>query len=120
MIKKGLAGLLAALSLSLFAGSVLADVPTAGWLNRHDGSLGGDESGTMLLACPNGDLISGGESRLSDGSADLYIRRMDRDTGNTLWDYSFTYPEKDLSVTGLTWANSGQLLVAGYVHGCIG
>jgi hypothetical protein len=117
---KGLAGLMAALSLFLVAGSVLADAPTAGWLDRHDGGLGGDETGTMLLACPDGDLITGGESRKSDGAATLYIRRLDRDTGATMWEYNFSYPDKDVSVTGLTWANSGQLLVAGYVHGCIG
>ncbi len=121
---KGLVCLTATLSLLLFAGSVLADDPTFGWLNRHDGGSGGDESGTMLLACDDGNLIAGGESRQSNGAADLYVRRMDSNTGNTIWEFSYSgfdgSNDKDVSVTGLTWDNSGQLLVAGYIHGCIG
>ncbi len=124
MIKKGLACFLPALSLFLLAGSVFADAPTTGWMDRLDGGSSGDESGTMMLASPDGDLIAGGESRQSHGAADLYIRRMGRESGNTIWEFQYSGFDgsyyKDVSVTGLTWDNSGQLLVAGYIHGCIG
>lgn len=121
---KGLVSLVATLSLLLTAGIALADGPTFSWLNRHDGGTGGDESGTMLLACPDGNLIAGGESRQSNGAADLFVRRINKDTGITIWEFNYSGFDgtnvKDVSVTGLVWDNSGQLLVAGYIHGCIG
>ena len=62
-----------------------------------------------------------GESTEATGGADLYVRKLDRADGTALWSYRYEgYDDKDVAVTDMTWDSVGQLLVAGFIRGCVG
>ena len=65
--------------------------------------------------------VVAGESTEAIGGVDLLVRRLDRDNGSELWATRYDgYDDKDVAVTAMTWDSVGQLLVAGYIRGCVG
>jgi hypothetical protein len=110
-----------ALALILvFALPVLA-APQIVWTDQHDGGATFIDDGFCLLNAPDGHLIVGGESADTVGGSDLFIRKLNRDTGDELWDVRYEgYDGKDVAITEMEWDSAGQLLVSAFIRGCIG
>jgi outer membrane protein assembly factor BamB len=111
--------LLAAMVLTC-TGAAVADT-TEMWSQQHDG--GGDyiDSGTLVTQAPDGHLVVAGESSEVTGGADLYVRKLDKSTGNQIWDFRFDgVDDKDVAVTDVAWDSFGQLLLSGFIKSCVG
>ena len=101
-------------------GAALAD-PSLVWTDQHDGGANFVDDGFCLLVDPDGNLIVGGESSDLVGGTDMCIRKLDRTDGHELWDYRYRgYDDKDVAISEMTWDTVGQLLVAGFIRGCVG
>jgi hypothetical protein len=102
------------------AGAALAD-PTLVWTDQHDGGDNFVDDGHCVLTDPQGNLVVAGESSDTLRGIDLYVRKLDRTDGHQLWDARYSgYDDKDVAVTDMTWDSVGQLLVAGFIRGCVG
>lgn len=111
----------AVLTAIVFATGLALAETTEEWTEQYDGGGQYIDSGTLLSIAPDGNLIVAGESCEISGGADLYVRKLDNDNGNQIWDFRFDgVDDKDVAVTEITWDSVGQLLVAGYIRGCIG
>jgi hypothetical protein len=101
-------------------GEALA-APVLIWADQHDGGDNFIDDGYCLLTDPEGNLIVGGESSDTLRGIDLYVRKLDSADGHQLWGtrYSNT-ADKDVAITDMTWDSVGQLLVAGFIRGCVG
>ncbi len=111
--------LLAAMALS-FAGPAVA-ATTEMWSQQHDG--GGDyiDSGTLVSQAPDGHLVVAGESTETTGGADLYVRKLDKDNGNQIWEFRYDgVDDKDVAVSDVAWDSFGQLLLSGFIKSCVG
>ncbi len=113
---------LALLVMTMITTSGLAAAETTEmWTEQHDGGGNFLDSGTLLSLAPDGNLVVGGESSEITGGADLYLRKLDKDTGSQLWDFRYDgIDDKDVAISEITWDTVGQLLVAGFIRGCIG
>ncbi len=117
---RGLIFVLLALTLVTNAGLAAAET-TEMWSQQHDGGGNFIDSGTLLSLAPDGNIVVGGESSEVTGGADLYVRKLDKATGSQLWDFRFDgIDDKDVAISEITWDTVGQLLVAGFIRGCIG
>lgn len=105
----------------LFAvGPALAD-PSLVWTDQHDGGDNYIDDGHCLLVDPAGNLVVGGESSDTARGIDLFVRKLDRTDGHELWGSRYSgYDDKDVAITEMTWDSVGQLLVAGFIRGCVG
>ena len=115
------AGLLAAGLWLAAAAAAVAASPTVAWTDRHDGGGLFNDDGWCALADAAGNVIVAGESADGTGGIDLCLRKLDRHDGHGLWQARYAgYDGKDVTVADITWATAGQLLVAGYIRGCVG
>jgi len=104
----------------LLGGAALAD-PSLVWTDQHDGGANYIDDGFCLLVDPDGHLVVGGESTDPAGGVDMYIRKLDRTDGHELWSTRYiAYDDKDVAICEMTWDTVGQLLVAGFIRGCVG
>ena len=112
----------AAASTALLAAlPATAAVPTIAWNQRHDGGGQFNDDGWCTVVDPAGDVIVAGESADGIEGIDLCIRKLDRQDGHQLWQARYQgYDAKDVTVADITWDTAGQLLVAGYIRGCVG
>ena len=95
--------------------------PSLVWTDQHDGGASYVDDGYCLLVDPEGNLVVGGESSDLLGGIDLYLRKLDKTDGHQLWDNRYRgYDEKDVAISEMTWDTVGQLLVAGFIRGCVG
>ena len=109
-----------AIACLLPTGAALAD-PTLVWVDQHDGGDNFVDDGHCVLTDPLGNLIVAGESSDTMRGIDLYVRKLDRADGHQMWDARYSgYDDKDVAVTDMTWDSVGQLLVAGFIRGCVG
>ncbi len=107
--------------LILSAGIAMATEPTHAWTDTYDGGIGMPDQGTALLLDPQGDILVAGESTDADGSADLYIRKLSRDDGRLLWESRWGDPGgNDMAMIALAFAPRGDIVVGGYIRGCVG
>ena len=113
--------------LALLAPAVLAIVspafatPQLRWSNLYDGGGAYLDVANAVLAAPDGDAIVGGESADGVGGTDQLIRRLERATGNPLWETRFpAYDGNDMALSALAWTPDGNVLVGGYIRGCVG
>lgn len=101
--------------------TVAAATPTLVWTDQHDGGGSYVDDGYCLLTDPEGNLVVGGESSDLLGGIDLYLRKLDKTDGHQLWENSYRgYDDKDVAISEMTWDTVGQLLVAGFIRGCVG
>jgi hypothetical protein len=114
-------------ALLVFAGGVLTaeaeatTAPDLAWADLHDGGAQYNDDGYRCRLAPDGHLVVAGESTEAVGGVDLLLRKLDRQNGNELWSYRLDgYDDKDIAITDMTWDSAGQLLVAGYIRGCVG
>lgn len=95
--------------------------PTVGWTDRHDGGAQFNDDGWRAVTDAVGNVIVAGESADGNGGIDLCVRKLDRLDGHRLWQVRYEgYDGKDVTVADISWATAGQLLVAGYIRGCVG
>jgi hypothetical protein len=103
------------------AASAPAAVPTFVWSDDHDGGGLFTDDGFRVLSDPAGHAVVAGESADLVGGIDLAIRKLDRTDGHELWQTRYQgYDDKDVAVTDMTWDSVGQLIVAGFIRGCVG
>ena len=114
--------MLALLAVTMVTSASLAAADTTEmWSQQHDGGGNFLDSGTLLSLAPDGNIVVGGESSEVSGGADLYVRKLDKTNGHQLWDFRFDgVDDKDVAISEITWDTVGQLLVAGFIRGCIG
>ncbi len=113
-------GCLTALVL-VSAASAPAAVPTFMWSDGHDGGGLFTDDGFLVLSDPAGHAVVAGESADLVGGIDLAVRKLDRTDGHELWQTRYQgYDDKDVAVTDMTWDSVGQLIVAGFIRGCVG
>lgn len=104
----------------VFAVPALAE-PVTMWSDQHDGGATFVDDGFCLLNSADGHLIVGGESADTIGGSDLYIRKLNRDTGAEIWSIRQEGVDgKDVAITEMEWDSVGQLLVSAFIRGCIG
>jgi hypothetical protein len=111
----------AVVALSLGAGSARAASPILGWVDRHDGGNQFNDDGWCVATDPAGNVVVAGESADGVGGIDLCVRKLARAGGQQLWQARYEgYDAKDVTVSDITWDLAGQLLVAGFIRGCVG
>ena len=105
---------------ALSTGAAVAD-PSLVWTDQHDGGASYVDDGYCLLADPQGHLVVGGESSDLAAGIDMCLRKLDRTDGHELWNTRYQgYADKDVAISEMTWDTVGQLLVAGFIRGCVG
>lgn len=110
-----------AAAMLLMAGTAWAAPPTAAWAERHDGGGQFNDDGWCAVTDPAGHLVVAGESADGIGGVDLCVRKLDRLDGHQIWQARYVgYDAKDVTVSDITWDTAGQLLVAGFIRGCVG
>ena len=98
-----------------------AAAPEWAWTDMHDGGSSANDDGYCLLIAPDDHLIVGGESTDLDDGSDLFIRKLDRLDGSEMWSVRYEgYDNKEVAISEMTWDSVGQLLVAGFIRGCVG
>lgn len=111
----------AAAALLLGAGAAGAAPPTPAWTQRHDGGGRFNDDGWCAVTDPAGHVVVAGESADGVGGGDLCVRKLDRLDGHQHWQARYSgYDGKDVTASDITWDTAGQLLVAGYIRGCVG
>jgi len=107
--------------LVLSAGVAMAAGPNLAWTDTYDGGIGMPDQGTALLVDPQGDILVAGESTDAGGSADLYIRKLSRMDGHLIWESRWGDPGgNDMAMIELAFDPIGDIVVGGYIRGCVG
>jgi hypothetical protein len=107
--------------LVLSAGVAAAAGPLHAWTDNYDGGIGMPDQGTALLVDPQGDILVAGESTDQDGTADLYTRKLSRVDGHQIWESRWGDPGgNDMAMVELAFDPHGDIIVGGYVRGCVG
>jgi hypothetical protein len=110
----------AVLGAQAFGGSAAA-APVLEWSDLYEGGASCPDLATAVLCDPEGNLLIGGESADGIDGSDMFIRKLSRDSGATLWSRRVTSLEaNDMALTGLALDPFGGVLVGGYVRGCVG
>ena len=95
--------------------------PTLAWSDLYDGGPAYIDLATAVIAAPNGDVIVGGESADGVGGIDQWIRYLERTSGAPLWQVRVpSFDANDMALTALAWDPDGNILVGGYIRGCVG
>jgi hypothetical protein len=101
--------------------SVILAEPDLYWVVTYDGGAAADDISTVALTAPNGDLVVGGESNDGVDGSDMLICRFDREMGDITWQRRVPAPDGlDMALTGMVWDGNSDILVGGYVRGCVG
>ena len=111
---------LVAMLVVVGAGTAAAEAPATIWTDAHDGGGLRNDDGYCCLVVPGG-VVVGGESTEATGGVDLLVRRLAAADGHLVWSYRYDgYDDKDVAITDMTWDSVGQLLVTGFIRGCVG
>jgi hypothetical protein len=104
--------------LLALAPAALADPPIE-WSDVYDGGAGLFDLGTAVATDAQGAVFVGGESADGVGGADMLVRKLARDTGETVWERRVpSFDTNDMALSAFARDGSGRLLVGGYVRGC--
>ena len=113
------AGLAAALVVG--GAAARAATPSLAWSERHDGGAQFNDDGWCVATDAAGHVVVAGESADGVDGIDLCVRKLDRLDGHQIWQARYQgYDAKDVTVSEISWDTAGQLLVAGYIRGCVG
>ncbi len=100
---------------------VAAAAPDFQWARTHDGGGSYTDEGRIALVDPEGNLILGGLSHDGVDGLDLTVRCLSRETGDLLWETRQTaFDTNDMAISDMSWDGLGDLIVAGFVVGCVG
>ncbi|MFH1680421.1 MAG: hypothetical protein ABIH26_07235 [Candidatus Eisenbacteria bacterium] len=113
-------------SLLILAGLALCALqaranPVFEWEDLYDGGALQPDAGTVATTDEEGNLVVAGQSTGPAGSVDYLIRKLRRETGETMW--TRRVPSIDgnsMVVGGMVWDGAGDLLVGGTREGCYG
>jgi len=109
------------LAAGLLGSTMALAGPTHVWTDQHDGGATYVDDGWCTVTDPEGNLVVAGESSDVSGGTDLLVRKLSKIDGSEIWNAQYEgYDDKDVAVTQITWDTVGQLLVAGFIRGCIG
>jgi hypothetical protein len=115
----GLAGWALAAAL-LVAGPGTA-APTEQWADLYDGGALHVDDGFVALAAADGHFVIGGESFDGVDGSDMLIRKLNRETKTAIWSERYpAFDGNDMALTDMVWDGFGNVLVGGYVRGCLG
>lgn len=110
-----------AAALLLTGAVTLATMPDIGWQDRYDGGPGLADQGVALLVDPQGDVVVAGESTDWDGAADLFVRKLARADGQPRWEMTWGDPGgNSMAMSDIAFDPAGDVMVGGYVRGCVG
>jgi hypothetical protein len=110
---------LVAVTLALAPGSVSAFSPELGWSDLHDGGAQLIDDGYVALTDGDGNAVIAGVRTVPGGQADLFLRKLDRLTGEALWTYTYAEPAgNDMAVADMVIDHRGDIMVAGYLSSC--
>jgi hypothetical protein len=111
---------LLAAALAVNAVPVGAD-PVFQWHDLYDGGAQSDDEGTVAVTDAAGNLVIAGKSADGVDGIDMLIRKLDRETGDTVWTKRIAAVDgNDMAVGGMVWDGAGHLLVGGTREGCYG
>ena len=103
----------------LAAVSARADTPTFGWSDIHDGGAGLNDDAVAVVFAADGHPIVGAVHDTGSGYTDRLIRKLDRQTGEPIWTFTYADPVgNDMALSELVLDHRGDLLVAGYLSAC--
>jgi len=116
-MKLALCGLILALS-----GLALADsAPEWQWTATYDGGGLYIDDAVASLTDAAGNLVLAGVSHDGVDGIDMLICKLSAAAGAILWEQRVpAFDTNDMATSGMVWDGSGDLLVAGYVVGCVG
>ncbi len=107
--------------LAVSFATVAYSVPDLEWSDLYDGGGNHTDIANVALCDAAGNLVVGGESADGIDGTDQLVRKLDRDSRETIWSFRFpAYDGNDMALTDMIWDGSGDLLVAGYIRGCDG
>ena len=105
----------------LLAGAAMGAAPTEEWTLTHDGGGAYTDEGTSAVTDPAGNLVVGGESHDGIDGSDMLIMKLDRDDHSVIWERRVpAYDGNDMALSRIIWDGFGDLLVGGYIRGCVG
>jgi len=108
---------LLALGLPALAGAQ----PSLEWAETRDGGGLYVDEARLAVVDPAGNLVLAGTSHDGVGGLDLLVLKLSRATGATLWERRQpSFDGNDMAVSALSWDGLGDLLLVGYVVGCVG
>jgi hypothetical protein len=115
-------GLRLALAAALAVWPALAGAaPALEWAATHDGGGLYVDEARLALADPAGNLVLAGTSHDGVDGLDMLALKLAKDTGATLWERRQpSFDGNDMAVSALSWDGLGDLLLVGYVVGCVG
>ncbi len=89
------------------------------WSDRLDGGGSLADHGRVVILDPSGNPIVGGETTERIGGAAIFVRKMDRLSGEQIWAHRIpAYDGSDMSVRRMELDPSGNVMVSGYIAGC--
>jgi hypothetical protein len=95
--------------------------PSFEWIDIHDGGGLYRDEGTVVLTDPDGHLLIGGESHDGVAGADMLVRKLNRLTHAEIWSTRFpAYDGNDMELEAMAFDPFGDVLVGGYIAGCLG
>jgi len=109
------------LSVMLLAALPIWADPTEEWIDLYDGGDNYVDESTVALADPDSNLVVGGSSNDGILSADMYFYKLNRLTHAVMWSQRVpAFDDSDMVVSGMVWDGYGDILVGGYIAGCVG
>lgn len=119
---KGSVSFAALLAATLFFLSAPAGAaPTLEWADIYDGGANYIDLGLAVLSDEQGNLVVGGESADGAAGSDLLIRKLSRSTAQTIWTRRYAaFDGNDMALSGMVWDPFGDILIGGYIRGCVG
>ena len=109
------------LPAGLAGAAAAADAPVFAWDDVLAGEGGVLDDGLCALVDPDGHLIVAGESADADGGADSYIRKLHRDTAAVIWEARYeAFDDNDMAVSEIFFDPFDDVVVGGYIRGCVG
>jgi hypothetical protein len=104
----------------IWAGAAVAE-PELSWNSLYDGGAGFDDAGLLVTATVDGDVIVAGTSHDGVLGADIVVLRLAAEDGDEAWLVRIpSFDDSDMTVTGLALDGAGDVLVVGYIQGCVG
>ncbi len=112
----------AAALLLVFSVSVApAAEPTLAWSDILAGDADLLDDGYCALTDPEGNLLVAGESANLGGGTDIYLRKLNRADKSVMWDARYeAFDGNDMAVSDMCFDPFGDVLIGGYIRGCVG
>jgi len=109
------------LAAAALGAGAAAQEPTLAWSVLDDGGATLADDGVAVIVAADGHPVVGGVRTPAGGNGDLLVRKLDRETGDPLWTYTYTDPAgNDMQLVDILFDHRGDIMVAGYLSACDG